>query len=79
MPKPISRAEASAPRIVIVTMDEDVPDRVTSLDKMAATKNANRVLETQERRCAYQRTDTLRRAGNEFGDHIEIISEGAAA
>ncbi len=79
MPKPISRAEASAPRIVIVTMDEDVPDRVTSLDGTVATKNVNRVIEAQERRCAYQRTDTLRRAGNEFGNHIENNVEGAAA
>ena len=79
MPKPISRAEASAPRIVIVTMDGDVPDRMTSLDRMAATKNANRVLEAQERRCASRRTDTLCRAGDEPEDRIEIISEGAAA
>ena len=79
MPKPISPAEASALRIVIVTMDEDVPDRMTSLDRMAATKNANRVLEAQERRCASRRTDTLRRAGDEPEDRIEIISEGAAA
>jgi hypothetical protein len=79
MPKPISPAEASAPRIVIVTMDGDVPDRMTSLDRMAATKNANRVLEAQERRCASRCTDTLRRAGDGFGDHIDDNVEGAAA
>jgi len=79
MPQPMSRAEASAPRIVIVTMDEDVPDRMTSLDRMAATKNANRVHEARERRCASRRTDTLCRAGDEPEDRIEIISEGAAA
>jgi hypothetical protein len=60
-------------------MDGDVPDRMTSLDRMAATKNANRVLEAQERRCASRRTDALRRAGDGFGDHIDDNVEGAAA
>ncbi|MCA3309422.1 MAG: hypothetical protein ING03_08280 [Roseomonas sp.] len=46
---------------------------------MAATKNANRVLEAQERRCASRRTDALRRAGDGFGDHIDDNVEGAAA
>jgi magnesium chelatase subunit H len=79
MPKPISRAEASTPRIVIVTMDEEMLDRMAHLDRTAAAKNANRLIQAQGRRCGSQSTDALRRAGDELEDRIEFISEGAAA
>ena len=79
MPKPISRAEASAPRIVIVTMDEEMFDRMAHLDRTAVAKNANRLIQAKEPRCGSQSTDALRRAGDEPEDRIEFISEGAAA
>ena len=79
MPKPISRAEASTPRIVIVTMDEEMLDRMTCLDRTASANNANGLIEAQSRRYWNQSTDALRRAGDELEDRIEIISEGAAA
>ena len=79
MPKPISRAEASAPRIVIVTMDEEMLDRMAHLDRTAVAKNANLLIQAKEPRCGSQSTDALRRAGDELEDRIEFISEGAAA
>jgi hypothetical protein len=60
-------------------MNEEMLDRMAHLDRTAAAKNANRVLEAQERRCASRRTDALRRAGDGFGDHIDDNVEGAAA
>jgi hypothetical protein len=50
MPKPISRAEASTPRIVIVTMDEEMLDRMAHLDRTAAARNAHRLIQSQGRR-----------------------------
>ena len=79
MPKPISRAEASTPRIVILTMDEEMLDRMAHLDRTASAKNAHGLIEAQARRYWSQSTDALRRAGDELEDRIEIISEGAAA
>ena len=79
MPKPISRAETSTPRIVIVTMDEEMLDRMAHLDRTAVAKNANRLIQAKEPRCGSQSTDALRRAGDELEDRIEFISEGAAA
>ena len=79
MPKPISRAEASTPRIVIVTMDEEMLDRMAHLDRTAVAKNANRLIQAKEPRCSGQSTYALRRADDEFEDRIEFISEGAAA
>ena len=79
MPKPISRAEASTPRIVIVTMDEEMLDRMAHLDRTAVAKNANRPIQAQGHRCGSQSTDALRRAVDEPEDCIEVISEGAAA
>jgi magnesium chelatase subunit H len=79
MPKPISRAEATTPQIVIVTMDEEMLDRMAHLDRTAVAKNANHLIQAKEPRCGSQSTDALRRAGDELEDRIEIISEGAAA
>ena len=79
MPKPISPAEASTPRTVIVTMDKEMLDRMAHLDRTAVAKNANRLIQAQGRRCGSQSTDALRRAGDELEDRIEFISEGAAA
>ena len=79
MPKPISLAEASTPRIVIVTMDEEMLDRMAHLDRTAVAKNANRLVQAKEPRCGSQSTDALRRAGDELEDRIKGISEGAAA
>ena len=79
MPKPISRAEASTPRIVIVTMDEEMLDHMTYSDRTASANNANGLIEAQARRYWSQNTDALRRAGDELEDRIKGISEGAAA
>jgi magnesium chelatase subunit H len=79
MPKPISRAEVSTPRIVIVTIDEEMLDRMAHLDRTAVAKNANLLIQAKEPRCGSQSTDALRRAGDELEDRIEFISEGAAA
>ena len=79
MPKPISRAEATTPQIVIVTMDEEMLDRMAHLDRTAVAKNANHLIQAKEPRCGSQSTDALRRAGDELEDRIEFISEGAAA
>ncbi|MBJ7250487.1 MAG: hypothetical protein JHC89_03665 [Acetobacteraceae bacterium] len=79
MPKPISRAEASTPRIVIVTMDEEMLDRMTYLDRTASANNANGLIEAQARRYWSQSMDALRRTGDELEDRIKGISEGAAA
>jgi hypothetical protein len=79
MPKPISLAEATTPRIVIVTMDEEMLDRMAHLDRTAVAKNANHLIQAKEPRCGSQSTDVLRRAGDELEDRIEFISEGAAA
>ena len=79
MPKPISLAEASTPRIVIVTMDKEMIARMAHLDRTAVAENANRLIQAKGRRCGSQSTDALRRAGDELEDRIEIISEGAAA
>ena len=79
MPKPISRAEASIPRIVIVTMDEEMLDRMTYLDRTASANNANGLIEAQARRYWSQSMDALRRTGDELEDRIKGISEGAAA
>jgi magnesium chelatase subunit H len=79
MPKPISRAEVSTQRIVIVTMDEEMLDRMAHLDRTAVAKNANRLIQAKEPRCGSQSTHALRRAGDELEDRIEVISEGAAA
>jgi magnesium chelatase subunit H len=79
MPKPISLAEATTPRIVIVTMDEEMLDRMAHLDRTAVAKNANHLIQAKEPRCGSQSTDALRRAGDELEDRIEFISEGAAA
>ena len=79
MPKPISRAEASTPRIVIVTMDEEMLDRMTYLDRTASANNANGLIEAQARRYWSQSMDALRCTGDELEDRIKGISEGAAA
>ena len=79
MPKPISRAEATTPQIVIVTMDEEMLDRMAHLDRTAVAKNANHLIQAKEPRCGSQSTDALRRAGDALEDRIEFISEGAAA
>lgn len=79
MPKPISRAEASTPRIVIVTMDEEMLDRMTYLDRTASANIAHGLIEAQARRYWSQSTDALRRAVDELEDRIKGIGEGAAA
>lgn len=79
MPKPISRAEASTPRIVIVTMDEEMLDHMTYLDRTASANNATGLIEAQARCYWSQSTDALRRAGDKLEDRIKGISEGAAA
>ena len=79
MPKPISRAEASTPRIVIVTMDEEMLDHMPYSDRTASANNAHGLIEAQARRYWSQSMDALRRTGDELEDRIKGISEGAAA
>ena len=79
MPKPISRAETSTPRIVIVTMDEEMLDHMTYSDRTASANNAHGLIEAQARRYWSQSMDALRRTGDELEDRIKGISEGAAA
>jgi len=62
-----------------MTMDEEMLDRMTYLDRTASANNANGLIEAQARRYWSQSMDALRRAGDKLEIRIEIISEGAAA
>ena len=82
MPKPISPAEASAPRIVIVTMDHEMRDPMGHMNPTALTRNADGLIEAQGSRYRSPSADVLkapRCAGDELENRIEGISEGVAA
>ena len=48
MPKPISPAEASAPRVVIVTMDHEMRDPMGHMNPTALTRNADGLIEATD-------------------------------